>query len=275
MSGMILVCFKLMVLTRGYIWSLKPTKSPSALFPCPGLLRPFPGVYFECHTWLFHDTVQQSNDFNQQNNRSGSSKGRGHVGFCLVFAVTCWPAKSKGLNDVGDVLSGQCFLGLVVAIVLELGCTAVAVKQSWPPCANRSIRKYWVGPKNRCWEKWDQLSLLWHLSKKWLKQTRGFMLRLGNPSLERIILAIMHRGDLTRHTVTPRAHTFPLVFSFYNDLCWLPSPLSPLRDPALPGYILIHGPTRFMWGDREEFTSNKSFFFLTSACYHWPLLFTP
>lgn len=55
------------------------------------------------------------------------------MGFCLVFAVTSgfWgpSATSKGVKNV-DVLSGPCFLGLVVAIVSELGPTAVVETQS-------------------------------------------------------------------------------------------------------------------------------------------------
>lgn len=59
------------------------------------------------------------------------------------------------------------------------------------------------------------------------------------------------------------AHVFPLCFAYIMTIASLPhnwvfwgATQRPVSD-----CVLIHRPTRFMWGDREEFTSNESLFF--------------
>lgn len=110
------------------------------------------------------------------------------------------------MSDVG-VLSGLCFLGLVVAIVSQLGRTAVAVKQSRPPYGNpfknadihRGRR---MGAEKMARSARPSLTF----GKTATEPAAWFYVTAWKPKLGKSHFsdyAQAPRGDLTRRTVTP------------------------------------------------------------------------
>lgn len=180
-----------------------------------------------------------------------------HLGEGVLFSVhgdICFwgqSATSKRVNDVG-ALSGVCWPklpGLVGTIVLETTSACLYLNCSLYKHTGIKIKYHNV-----------QTLLIEHLSKHWVTLwyyvtpiTYHYVTWDWKQSLRRLCLS--RRRDLTKHTMTsvPKSS---LSVSLYYDSPFL---LGFLRRPS-HDYVLIHGPKRFIRGDREEFTSTKSLF---------------